>query len=606
MDQTVPRRVLSMRQRATERDGRMHDVYDVRNGETSRVLPGMFPDIWPKPIVSNFIDVVARDLADVTGITPSINCESALQVSNRAKQFASKRTKIAHYYFDKSNLKTELNTAADRYYTYGFVPFIVEPDFDHYCPHILVDDPMGTYYTLDLMGNVSAYVKVWRETALDLIAKFPAHRDAILGKDDPWGSGGDQHELEVVRYIDKNTQVLYIPEKKDLVLLELPNRLGKVNVVIAERPGLDDQTRGQFDDAIWVQLARARMALLGLEAVEKSVQAPLALPSDVQQMNFGPDAIIRTASPEKIKRVGIELPSGAFAENEMLDRDLREGTRYPASRTGDIDASVVTGRGVQALSSGFDSQVKTAQNAIGQALARALSLCLEMDETYWPSRVKQIRGVANGAHYEETYTPQKDIAGVYTVDVTYGFAAGMDPNRALVFLLQLRGDKLVPRDFVQRQLPMDIDVVQLQQQVDNEETTDALKQGVYSMLASMGIMAQQGLDPTDILRKTASIIAMREKGKSFHEAVLEAFVPPEQPPGGGSIPGEPATATGDGSSSPGGLPPGMQASGLPFGIAPGQAEMGQGGRPDMQTLLASLGSSGQANLSAGVARRLPA
>lgn len=40
-----------MRTRDTERDGRMRDVYDVRHGETSRVLPGMFPDIWPKPIV---------------------------------------------------------------------------------------------------------------------------------------------------------------------------------------------------------------------------------------------------------------------------------------------------------------------------------------------------------------------------------------------------------------------------------------------------------------------------------------------------------------------------------------------------------------------------
>ena len=36
-----------MRQRNVERDGRMQDVYDVRNGETSRLLPGMFPDIWP-------------------------------------------------------------------------------------------------------------------------------------------------------------------------------------------------------------------------------------------------------------------------------------------------------------------------------------------------------------------------------------------------------------------------------------------------------------------------------------------------------------------------------------------------------------------------------
>lgn len=104
MDSAIPARVRSMRERNTERDGRMQDVYDVRNGDPSRLLPGMFPDIWPKPIVANFVDTTARDLAEVTGTAPSINCESALQVSNAAKKFAGKRTKIAHYYFDKSNL----------------------------------------------------------------------------------------------------------------------------------------------------------------------------------------------------------------------------------------------------------------------------------------------------------------------------------------------------------------------------------------------------------------------------------------------------------------------------------------------------------------------
>lgn len=480
----------------------------------------------------------------------------------------------------------------------------MEANFEHDCPKILFDDPMGAYYALDLMGTTMVYAKVWKEDALALASKFPEHRHQILG-DQP---GGDKHQLEVIRYIDKERYVLYLPERNNLILTEAPNHMGKVPVVIAERPGLDDEKRGQFDDVIWVQLARARMALLGLEATEKSVQAPLALPADVQQMAFGRDAIIRTNSPEKIRRVGIELPTAAFAESQMLESDMRMGARYPEGRSGEIDASVVTGRGVQALLGGFDTQVKTAQVVLGSALARALSFCFEMDEKLWPNMRKSIRGVANGAHYEETYVPSKDIAGNYTVDVTYGFAAGMDPNRALVFLLQLRGDKLVPRDFVQRQLPMDVDVVQLQQQVDAEETTDALKQGVYSMLASMGILAQQGMDPTDLLRKTALIIQKREKGEPFHEAVLEAFAPPppEQPPEGASTPGVAPLAPGSESAPSEGLPAGLQASGVPFGVAPGQAAAGPGGRPDLQTLLASLGSSGQPNLQAGVARRIPA
>lgn len=78
MDKTIPARVHAMRSRAAERDGRMQDVFDVRNGETARILPGMFPEIWPKPIVANFVDTVARTLAEVTGGVPAINCESAL------------------------------------------------------------------------------------------------------------------------------------------------------------------------------------------------------------------------------------------------------------------------------------------------------------------------------------------------------------------------------------------------------------------------------------------------------------------------------------------------------------------------------------------------
>jgi hypothetical protein len=48
------------------------------------------------------------------------------------------------------------------------------------------------------------------------------------------------------------------------------------------------------------------------------------------------------------------------------------------------------------------------------------------------------------------------------------------------------------------------------------------------------------------------------------------------------------------------------ATGLPGSTAPGQAQMGPGGKPDLQTMLASLSSSGRPNLSASVKRSVPA
>lgn len=147
---------------------------------------------------------------------------------------------------------------------------------------------------------------------------------------------------------------------------------------------------------------------------------------------------------------------------------------------------------------------------------------------------------------------------------------------------------------------MDLDVVQLQQQIDIEETNDALKQGLFAMLQAMGILAQQGMDPVLLLNQAAQVIESREKGKPLHEAILAAFAPEPSP--AESSPGmEPG-----GVSSAEGLPPGLKADGLPFGVAPGQAGMGAGGAPDLATLVAGLTGRGAPNLAASVTRRMPA
>jgi hypothetical protein len=233
-----------------------------------------------------------------------------------------------------------------------------------------------------------------------------------------------------------------------------------------------------------------------------------------------------------------------------------------------VQASIITGQGVNALNGGYDIQIATGQAVIGHALEQALQLCFEMDEKFWPEASKTVSGVINGTPFQESYTPGKDIRGDHRVSVTYGFASGMNPNQALVFLLQLRGDQLVSRDFVQRQLPMDIDVTALQAQIDNEE----------------------------------GIIALREKGVPMADAILQTFEAPPAPPspaaGGPGAPG--------GEGLPGALQGQNPTTGAPMGVAPGQAGMGAGGRPDLQTLLAGLTSSGQPNLSASVKRSVPA
>ncbi|HEY6019693.1 MAG TPA: hypothetical protein VIY48_07275 [Candidatus Paceibacterota bacterium] len=594
----VSRKVESLRRASNERDQRQRDVHDVRSGDIESVIPGAMPDAWPKPIVANMIDTSARDMAEVMGAMPSINCASGVITTDKAKKFSGKRTKIANAYVQSSLLNAGKQvTFCDYYNTYGMAVYVVEPDFEDQIPRIRVENPMGVYPEIDLYGRVRSYTKVWREEAIHLVAKFP-HLMRVLQSNEVGGqaqAGWAEREIEVVKYCDADQITMYLPQHGDQIVDMMPNPLGRVYVSIAKRPGFDQEIRGAFDDAIWVQLAKARMALLGLEATEKSVRAPLVVPRDVQKMTFGDDAIIRTDNPQGVAYVARDMPQFAFQEGALLDQEARQATRSPEARSGNVDASIITGKGVQALMGGFNTVITTGQSVIATALAKALELCFEMDEKLWPELKKTVSGVVQGTPFEEIYVPKKDIGGSYSVDVTYGFAAGQDPARAIVALLQLRGDQLVSRDFVQRQLPMNLDVTQLQTQIDNEQFTDALKQGIMGYMQSILPMAQQGMDPVDALSKMGKLIEEREKGTSVHDAVLKVFTPKETATAAPAA-ADPLAALMGGGGQPGG----------PGAPPPGSAAPAGGGAPqgmDIMSLLAGMTGKGEATMSARTQRQ---
>ena len=594
-----------LRQKYRNRDARWSDVLEVRKGNINNVFPGLFPAEYPKPMVANFIDVAARDIAEVIAPLPAINCSATNSVSDRARSKADKRTMIAAGYRDQSRLQTQMFTGADRYITFGALPFIVEPDYEQNMTIIRVDNPFNAYPEFDRFGRLLSYTKYYQKPVQDLINEFPEHESAILG---PVERRGSMRPMQIVRYQDKDQTVLFLPERGNFVLERAKNPLGKLNVVYAVRPGVDsdDDQRGQFDDVLWVQVARSRFATLQLEAAQKSVQAPFALPSDVNILEMGPDSTIRSANPEKIRRVDLNVPPGLFTESAILDQEMRMGSRYPEGRQGMAQGSIVTGRGVEALMGGFDTQVKTAQSVLAEALSQVFGLAFEMDEKLFGNIEKTVRGVDAGAPYEITYTPKKDIDGEYVVDVTYGLMAGLNPNQALVFGLQARGDQLISRDFLRRQMPWEINVTLEEQKIEIEKLRDSLVAAVSAYAQAIPSLATQGQDPGEILGRIATVIDGRQKGTPIEQVIAEAFAP-QAPPESEMVeaPGQEQPVPGSAGEAPGGGASGLSAAtGGPRGVAPGQ--VGQGGRPPIQYLLAGLTGSGKPTLASSVTRMVPA
>jgi hypothetical protein len=442
---------------------------------------------------------------------------------------------------------------------------------------------VGAYPEFDRYGRCIAFAKRYQLTLGELVSQFPEYERSLLG-----GLGYKQELnslIEMVRYYDKDQSVIYLPDKNNLVLSSVKNPLGKMMIVVARKPSIDGELRGQFDDILGIQLLRNRFALLAMEAAEKSVQSPIVLPQDVQELQLGGDAVIRTSNPAGVRRVELTLPQGAFTEQTLLNQELRVGARYPEGRTGNVNASIVTGQGVQALMGAFDTQVKSAQAIFASALRDVIQICFEVDEKIFPDE-KTIRGVDAGAPYEITYSPKKDIKGDYSADVRYGMLAGLNPAQGLIFMLQALGGKLISKDMAMRELPFSVNVSEEVEKIEIEDMRTALLASLQAYTQAIPQIAASGGDPSQIVSKIAQVIKARQKGQAIEDAIEEIFPAPQQvPPAGAPMVEQPSPAPA--APAGGALPP----------------EMAQGGAPDIMSLLSSLTSGGEANASVRTIRR---
>jgi len=586
----VAARVQSLRFRNHDRDARNLDVLAVRKGKIAEVYPDFFPDGVDTNVVANFIDVVARDLSEVMAPLPAVNCSAANQVSDKARAFADKRTRIASNYFQHSDLSVQMYSGADWYITYGFLPFIIELDEEAKLPRIRLENPIGAYPEFDRYGRCVAFAKRYMLTLGELVTQFPEYSGQLLGQE---GYKQDlNHQVEMIRYYDKEQSLIYIPQKDNLILSQAKNPLGKMMVIVARKPSVDGDLRGQFDDILGIQLLRNRFALLAMEAAEKSVQAPIVLPQDVQELQLGGDAVIRTSNPAGVRRVELTLPQGAFTEQNLLNAEMRVGARYPEGRTGNVSASVVTGQGVQALMGAFDTQVKSAQAIFAATLRDVITVCFCIDEMIYPEE-KTIRGVDSGSPYEVVYKPSKDIKGDYSADVRYGMLAGLNPAQGLIFMLQALGGKLISRDMAMRELPFTVNVSQELEKIEIEDMRAALLGSLTAYTQAIPQMATQGQDASEVVRKIAAVIKARQKGQALEDAIEATFAPQQQVPPAGEAQMVEQTSPAPTASPAGGALAPEQGAQAPQGapVLPEQAPQ----RPDIMSILSNLTASGHAS-----------
>lgn len=576
-------RLDAMRFRARQRDQRQMDILAMRRGDYQAVAGDILPEDFDRGLVANLIDTAAHDLSEVMAPLPTISCASSSQTSQTKKDFANKRALIANHYIQSSRLSDQMYVAADRFASFGYFAYVVQPDFEMQSPVVRVSTSNSSYFTQDYRDRVVQYVEVMNLPCEELCHFYPELSKAF--RDYKQGRATD--DIEVAEWHDKDVVAIFVPDM-NLILDVAKNPLGRPAVRVVGRPSIDGEKRGQFDDVIGMQVARAIIAQYTLSAVQQSVEAPIQVPRDMNEMDLGPFAAIQTDG--EVKRVQLGVPQGLFPEQQVLASEQRVGSRYPEARSGNIDASIVTGQGVQALMGTFDTQIQAFQRINESALEDVVAMCFELDELLWPNLERSVRVKDSGSPVEITYKPSKDISKDYSCDVSYGAVAGLDPNRSLIFLLQAGGGGLLSKETQQKYLPIDLDHVAEMKRLDLEALRGAELSAIEMMAQAIPQMAANGQDPSEIVRKIADIIDGREKGKTINDAITEVLAPKQAE--------QPASESPDMAA--------LMAAQAGAGAAPqGGPEIAAPQSPgqDLLMSLAGISPSGQANLQSNVSRR---
>ena len=593
----VVARVRTMTRRADARDKRHRDVLAIRRGDYESVAPGLFPDDFDRGMVANLVDTAARDVSEVMAPLPSIQCASLSMSNETAKKFAVRRGQIAKGYVERSRLQDQMYAAADRYASFGFMAYVVEPSFEDSSPIIRMEDTASVYYLLDGRGRTKQYAAVYTMAADEIVAMFPECKGYI----ESMGSWlTDNRDMTLISWFDEDCRMLVL-EDCGYALSCVQNPVqGKCPVRIVERPTITNSTHGQFDDVLWVQIARALVQVYTMSALEQSVNAPLVVPSDVQQLELGPLSAVTTDNPQGIGRVPLNIPPGVFPASQILQQEQLTGSRYPEGRSGHLDASVVTGQGVQALMGTFDTQIQTFQRLNTSALEDVVAMAFEMDEAMWPSKEKTFRIKDNGSPFEVKYTAAKDINHDFTCNVSYGAIAGLDPNRGLVFILQGLAAGLFSKQTARQNLPVDLNAIEEERRIDIELMEGSLTSSIAALAQAIPMMTSQGQDPKQVVMDIAKVLELRRKGSSIEDAVAKVFVPPPPKPGEGPdlSQQDPLTALLGGA---GGAPPGPPGAGPPQGGPPGSP-----GQSLLMTLAGMSRSGNNPNLQSTVSRQAPA
>lgn len=441
----------------------MREIRDVCNSDIFVPLPEM--DRGEKPSVPNLIlRAIDQTASRVSSVQPVLGCPPRDPLDDYSLHLSALRRDAITGWWENSELEIA-DAARTRWLIgYGLAPTIIRPSVRKKLPLWEIRDPLDTYPppttgnpVLDVVPADCAFVH--RHTYSWLVARYPARAPALIAGRKP--TEVDPGELfEVIEWFDQEGSVLvalpnavynpYTPRGQVSTVLSQPteldrldNRIGQCQVVIPQRITMD-RPRGQFDGAVGMYLAHAKLMALGMIGTERDIFPDMFLaaraPGERPQFISGPPQDGRTGIWNEVEGtpMAIGQPMGQWVTN-MLDRVERsEGITggIPSEFGGESSTNIRTGRrGEQVLEAVINFPMAEYQKIMAYARREETKRAQALASAWFGTVRKTIYVVATNRSV--TYTPDDDFESD-TIDVRFPIA-GTDANNLVVATGQMTG-----------------------------------------------------------------------------------------------------------------------------------------------------------------------
>lgn len=554
----------------------------------------------------NLIQVALEDTAEAASIVPTVRMIPSTG-SERSKKCATAMERRAVSYLDVSQIEMlEIKSFLDLV-AFGFFTWVVVFDRELGTPKLEWRDPRTCYpehgwHTMDSVRRCVFTRDLY-------VSQLPAEHQALIE-----ASFKEMPYHDDVRYEDARVTLVEVYAEDEILLVatyltntahvggksaycpveleRIPTVGGICPVVIGQRPTLDGEPRGQFDQVVGVMQAHIRLMAMVLDYSDQAVYSDIWVKDLVGEMPYGGGAVIQLGPQGSIGRVSPAVSSlQVQQELDSLVTNLHVGGRWPKTRPGEVDQSIASAKFVEATAGMMNTVIRTLHLVMKRALEQSLRIAFLIDNARGPERT--IAGVLRNQQFlVEARKSEIDLKARVRID--YGIGLGRDPAQTMVLGIQGMQTGMFSKEYVQENFEGLTDVAGERQRIDVEQLKDMamaqLLEGLTAKtippaaLVEIARGRQNGDDVFELFKKyvvdpqTAQQDAMLQPGLPGMGPAMPGAMDPNATPGpGGGLAPPAAPPPGDLMAALAGGPPGPPGQEGPGSIGRLSIPLGGGG-----------------------------